>query len=79
MIAGGEGDHAPLSFFRRKLQQAVGRAAELEGTAGLLRFAFQPDAGAVDIAVDQGSPLDFVPDSLSRRNYVFASDIWRMV
>ena len=75
MIARGESDHAPLPFLRRELEQAVGRAAELEGAAGLQAFAFQPDADAVDFAFDQGRPLDLSRNPLGRIDNVIARDV----
>ena len=46
VVARREGDDAPLPLLRRKLEQSVGRSAQLEGAARLQTLAFQPDAGA---------------------------------
>ena len=67
MIAGREGDHAPLPLLRRQLQQPVGRAPQLERAAGLQAFAFQPDAAARDSRSRSAASARPVPRSARRR------------
>ena len=65
VIARRKGDDAALALLRRKLQQPVGRAAQLERAAGLQALAFQPDARAADFALDQRRSLDEPGDPLA--------------
>ena len=58
VIARRKGDDAPLPLFGRKLQQPVGRAAQLERATSLQTFTFQPDARAADLALDQWGLFD---------------------
>ena len=43
MVPAGVGDDAPRDFFRRELQDLVGRAAQLEAPDRLQAFRLQPD------------------------------------
>jgi hypothetical protein len=64
VIARRKGDHAPLLFLVRQLQQPVGRAPQLEGTAGLKGFALQPDLRRSDLGFNERSALDQAGDAL---------------
>lgn len=64
MIARGKGDDALFAFLRRQLEETVRRAPQLEGAAGLQALAFEPDASAVDFALDERRSLDEVLDPL---------------
>src|SRR5437762_5599499 len=50
MIAGRHRDHAALSFVRRQRQQAIERAALLEGRGELQVLEFEPEIAAADLA-----------------------------
>jgi hypothetical protein len=77
MVARRESDDAPLALLRRKLQQPVGRPAQLERPASLQAFAFQPDARALDFALDQRRSLDQAGDPPGRFDDVFSDDLRR--
>jgi hypothetical protein len=72
MVAGGKGDDAALALGWRQLQQAVGRSAQLERSAGLQTLAFQPDSDAFNLAFDERRLLDQTLNSLSRGQNVRA-------
>jgi hypothetical protein len=77
MISGRKGDHATLALFRRELQQAVGRAAQLEGPAGLQALALEPHTSAPNFAFDQRGPLDESADPGSGFDDVVERDFRR--
>jgi hypothetical protein len=58
MIPRREGDDAPLPFLGRKLEQAVGRAPQLECAARLQTLAFEPDSSAADLVLDERRSLN---------------------
>jgi len=70
VIAGRESDHAPLPFLLVELEQAVGRTAELEGSAGLQALALQEDSNTADLIRDQRGAFDESRDARRGRNYV---------
>ena len=45
------------------MQQPIGRTPQLEGTAGLQAFAFEPGTDARDLAFDERSALDLAVDA----------------
>ena len=49
VISRRESDDAPLPLLRRELEQAVGRAPQLECAAGLQALAFQPGSHTIDV------------------------------
>jgi hypothetical protein len=57
------------------LQQAVGRPSQLERTPGLKALALEPDAGAVDLALDQRGSLDQPGDPLRRLDDLIMGDL----
>jgi hypothetical protein len=75
VIARREGHHAALPLLRRELQQAIGRAPQLESAAGLQAFAFEPNSGVADRAFDQRRLLDLTGDSRGRFNDVLAGNV----
>ena len=75
MIAGSKSDDAPPALFCRKLQQAVGGAPQLEGAARLQAFAFQPQASALERALDQRGLLDKTFDARASLDDVLARDL----
>jgi hypothetical protein len=74
VIARRKGYDSARPFLLRQLQEAVGRASQLERVAGLQALAFEPDSGAADLAFDQRRPLDEAGDSLRRGCDVIAGD-----
>jgi len=57
-----------------QLEEAVGRASELEGVAGLQALAFQPDSGTRDLAFDERRTLDQSRDALGRGDDIISGD-----
>ena len=57
-----------------ELEQAIGRSPQLERTAGLQTLAFEPYAGAADLAFDERRAFDLAGDSCRRFDHVLAGD-----
>jgi hypothetical protein len=74
VVARRESDHARFAFLLRQLEKPIGRPAKLEGVARLETFAFQPDLGARDLALDERRVLNQLADALGRLNDVGAGD-----
>jgi len=75
VIAGGEGDDAAYPLLLRELQQAIGRASQLERAAGLQALAFEPDSRAFDLALNERRSFNQAGDPLRRRDDVIRTDL----
>jgi hypothetical protein len=75
VVARRERDDTLLPLFGRQLQQAVGRAPELECAACLQALAFEPDSDASDRAFDQRGALDQTVNSRGGIKDVAAGDL----
>ena len=58
----------------RELQEAIGRASQLEGMARLQALAFQPDGLAANVAFNEGRLLDHAIDPHPRFDHILAPD-----
>ena len=77
VVAGRKGHDASRPFFGRKLQQTVGRAPQLEGTAGLQALAFKPQPNPAELAFNQGRAGHESIDPRRRIGHVLARDFMR--
>ena len=77
VIARRESDDSALPLLRRELQQTVGRAAELEGAAGLQALAFEPDAQPPTSLSISGVRSTRSGNPLGRFDHVFTRDFRR--
>jgi hypothetical protein len=59
-----KGDNAAFALPGRELEQAVGRASQLERAAGLQTLAFEHYAQAVDLGFKQRCPFDQTGNAL---------------
>jgi hypothetical protein len=70
MISRRKGNHPGLPLLVRKLKQAVGRTAKLEGMAGLQILALEPQSRAADAAFHQRGSMDQVAEALGGLHHV---------
>jgi len=75
VVAGGESDDAAFALFGRELQQPVGRAPQLERSAGLQAFAFEPDSRAADLTLEQRRLLNEAGDTLRGFDDILPRDL----
>jgi hypothetical protein len=74
MITRREGDDAVPALLARKLQQAVGGAAQFERAARLKALAFETHGNAREGAFKERRELDFALEALRRIENIFTID-----
>jgi hypothetical protein len=74
VIAGRECNDAAHPLFRRKLEQSVRRAAQFERAARLQALAFEPNAGASNLAFDERRSLHLTSKARRGTENIFTID-----